>query len=182
MRTCLQITLLFGLAALQTLSANVSKTDPLQELLNHSPFGNPPANSQPTGPSNQPIEFRAVLEEHGKRIFSIYETTTHRSTWVELGRAQDGFKVETYDHTKQCVTVIYQGKTLSLPLTSAARKILPVQVAELPKAEIQEAAEFHDQPFRIGHVADELQIRRSVRDSMESSRNLVETPQAPAKR
>ena len=91
----------------------------LNGLVTNSPFGS--AKSGVTTGSNggEPFEFRAVLEENNSKFFSIYETATRRSNWVELNDPVNGFAVKSYDAAKESITVDYQGKSITLAIKRA---------------------------------------------------------------
>src|ERR1700694_153274 len=96
-----------------------STPDRFGGLLANSPFGSPRAGAPGSGTS-EPLEFRGVLEENGNRIFSIYETATHRSNWVDLNDPVNEFSVKDYDAAHDSVTVEFQGNPLKLALKRAA--------------------------------------------------------------
>ena len=160
-----------GLTALLPLAGAANTPDLLTGLLARSPFGSTATNPASTIAVNQPLEFRAVLEEQGTQIFSIYDTATRRSTWVNLNYLTDGLRIEAYDDVHECIMVLYQGKTLRLSLTGAWPKVRTVQVKLPQKSKAPEANEYHDKPFRIGHVAEEMEIRRLMRQSAATPEN-----------
>ena len=159
-----------------------SKPDAIQNLLSHPPFGSQAPNPVPAAASNQPIEFRGVLEEQGDMLFSIYETGNRRSVWVEMKKPTGEFRIEAYDEATENVTVFYQGRSLQLTLTSTshkprAAKAPPAPLARIRTAEMEEAEKYHDRPFRIGHVAEEMEIRLAVRRTESMA---AESPQPTA--
>ena len=87
-------------------------------LLANSPFGSLRTGAPGSGAA-EPLEFRAVLEENGNRIFSIYDTATHQANWVDLNDPVKEFSVKEYDAEHASVTVEYQGKTMTLALKRA---------------------------------------------------------------
>jgi hypothetical protein len=113
--------LVFGaFAAVDLAAAEGGTPDKLNSLLNNSPFGSSKAGGQVVGTgADQPLEFRAVLEEGGNKLYSIYDPATHRSTWVGLNDPANGFSVKTYDAGHENITVDYQGKTLTLAIKRA---------------------------------------------------------------
>jgi hypothetical protein len=146
------------------LLADQGARDRFVGLMNNSPFGRPAISQPKDAAVGDPLEFRAVLEERGSRFFSIYETTARRSVWVDLHESVNGFSVRAYDEEHACVIVEYQGKTLTLPLkgaASVARNKALATPSEIARPAIK--TQTSDQPFRIGHVADEIAIRQAVR-------------------
>lgn len=97
-----------------------SAPDKLNGLLNNSPFGQSRANAVAGSGASDPLEFRAVLEEKGNRFFSIYDTATHRSVWVELNDPVNGFSIKGYDAGHENVTVEFHDKSMTLSLKRAA--------------------------------------------------------------
>ncbi len=92
----------------------------LSGLVNNSPFGTLRSEDGGHNAATEPFEFRAILEEdNNKFLFSIYETATRRSNWVELNDPVNGFSVKSYDVGKQAIAVDYQGKALTLAIKQA---------------------------------------------------------------
>ena len=110
------LAVLLSLTAVLQLAGAANSRDRFQELLDRSPFGNTATNSAAAAPVLEPVEFRAVLEENGRRFFSIYENATHRSYWVNMDDTENGFSVKEYDETDLQIKLIYQGRLLTLPL------------------------------------------------------------------
>ena len=159
----LQAFLFVGLIVLRPAAGVARADDRLQELLDRSPFGSRETAAETNPAAEQPLEFRGVLEERGKQIFSIYQTASHRSMWVDLKQQTDNLRIESYDDAQECISVVYQGKALRLPLTGGSRKFKAPQSVppKIPKPEATN--EYHDRPFRIGHVFEENMIRQAVR-------------------
>lgn len=88
----------------------------LNGLVTNSPFGSAKSGAVLGSGGNEPFEFRAVLEGN---LFSIYDTNTHRSIWVELNDPVNGFSVKGYDVGKESITVDYQGKAMTLAIKRA---------------------------------------------------------------
>ena len=91
----------------------------LSGLVSNSPFGSSRAGVANGNAGGEPFEFRAVLEEKGSKFFSIFETATRRSNWVELNDPVNGFSVKGYDVAKETITVDYQGKSMTLAIKRA---------------------------------------------------------------
>jgi len=106
--------------AAMRLAAAASPADKVNRLLSDSPFGAARAGTTAGKIPEEALEFRAVLEENGARIFSIFEAKTQRSTWIELQHPVNGLTVESYDDRKEIVQVEYQGKHLTLPIRQAS--------------------------------------------------------------
>ncbi len=135
-------------------------------LANHSPFGLSGASSPGRAPLADPLEFRAVLEENGKHYFSVLETNSQRSTWVELNNSANGISVKNYSPTENTVSVEYRGLSLVLPLKGGRISLVSaadVTPPSLPQPASKADQEYGDQPFRIGHVVEEMQLREAVR-------------------
>lgn len=141
--------------------------DRLGGLLANSPFGTSRTGAPGSGTS-EPLEFRAVLEENGNRIFSIYETATHRSSWVDLNDPVNEFSVKEYDAAHDSVTVEYQGKPLKLalkraaPVVSAAPVTLPGNVAPPPNRNVP-VVQVQVAPQQLQQIRDEINRRRALR-------------------
>jgi hypothetical protein len=136
----------------------------LQELMERSPFGGAEAGPAANPAAEQPLQFRGVIEERGKRIFSIYQISSRRSMWMDLKRQTEGIRIESYDETQEWISVLYLGKSYRLPLSGGTRKITIAHTAPPKAPEPEETNEYHDKPFRIGHVFEENMIRQAVRE------------------
>ena len=109
-----------GVTALQAKASAEEAPSQLQALLNHSPFGHVEIGAGPAIVVDSPLEFRGVLEEHGRKLFSVYETGTRRTAWVDLNDLVNGFSVKAYHDEQPNIVVEYQGKILTLALKRAA--------------------------------------------------------------
>lgn len=107
------------LAGAATPAVGATPPDKMSGLLSNSPFGTGKAGALSTNASGEAFEFRAVLEEGGSKFFSIYETSTRKSNWVELNDPVNGFSVKTYDAAKESITLDYQGRSLTLAIKRA---------------------------------------------------------------
>lgn len=171
------ITLLFvGLTAMQSLTGADNSSNRLQELANRSPFDNTATKTASVASDRQPLEFRGVLEERGVRIFSIYDIVARRSTWFGLNRPMYDIRIEAYDETQQLITVVYQGRPLVLPLKGGRPMIPMEEMTSPPTAKVKEPNDYRDKPFRLGHVHEEILIRRTVRQPATASPVLPTTP------
>ena len=157
------IALLLGLATGQLLNAAGDQLDTFQGLLSRSPFGTTGTNQSAMTPTDQPLEFHAVLEENGRKLFSIYERTPRRSSWVDLNQPVDGFIIREYDDAKESIAVVYQGKSLTLFLKGAKPHFQTSELAPVQKPTNHAANEYYDKPFRLGHVLEEKMIRDAMR-------------------
>lgn len=155
--------LLFFLLVLSPLARAFNAQGKIKALLDHSPFANqaPPLTSV----SKDSLEFRAVLEERHRLIFSLFEITKHHSAWLELNEPVNGITASEYDDATQSLKVQYQGKTMTLTLKGAAMrdKIVSTMPPPVDLAATETESVYHDEPFRIGHVAEEIEIRSVLR-------------------
>jgi len=116
------------LAALP-LAGATAQPEKINGLLNNSPFGQSRAGTAAAAGSGDPLEFRAVLEDKGSMMFSIYDTVARRSTWVPLKDSSNGFAVNDYDAAKESITVDFHGRVMTLPIKRAPM----VAVAQGPR-------------------------------------------------
>ena len=166
--------ILVSILCLATLPCIADGVAPIEGLLGNSPFGQPKINAVTS--ATIPLEFRAVLEENGHLFFSLFETPARRSLWIKLHAQGPDISAEKYDASAGMLTVNYHGSTLTLPLKGSsfvAQIVSPVIQNKsdnaLPVA--NEAAidsPYHDRPFRVGHVVEEMHIRQAVRDNSEA--------------
>ncbi len=164
------------LGVLHQLEASPSQSGLLNDLLDRSPFGIPETKNVGDALIGNALEFRGILEENGSPIFSIFEITPRRSTWVGLNNSANGISIKSYDAATMTITVVYQEKHLTLPLKGGVAWVrsAPSTPTRAPQPTPALDTSYHDQPFRLGHVAEETAIRRAVR------RPAVERPNAPA--
>jgi len=152
----------------------------LNGLVTNSPFGSAKTGVVTGNTGNDPLEFRAVLEENNSKFFSIYDTNTHRSTWVELNDPVNGFSVKGYDAAKESITVDYQGKALTLAIKRAPAAVqvfqppqpaapqpgpngpVPQPVAGQP-GQVQPVAPAAIDQQRIQQIQEEIRRRRALR-------------------
>jgi len=153
----------------------------LNGLVTNSPFGSAKSGVAAGNSGNEPFEFRAVLEENNSKFFSIYDTNTHRSTWVELNDPVNGFSVKGYDAAKESITVDYQGKALTLAIkrAPAATQVFQPPAPQMPSqpgpngvvqqpaigqpGQVQPAAPSAVDQQRIQQIQEEIRRRRALR-------------------
>ncbi|MEO6994897.1 MAG: hypothetical protein ABI273_14915 [Lacunisphaera sp.] len=157
----------------------------LSGLVNNSPFGTLRSGGAGSNAATEPFEFRAVLGENdNKFLFSIYETATRRSNWVELNDPVNGFSVKSYDAGKQAITVDYQGKAMTLAIKQAPAAAIvyqapapqtgPMPILQSPGNSVQPVPTMPtaiDQQ-RIQQIQEEIRRRRALRNqAMEPNPN-----------
>lgn len=147
----------------------------LSGLVTNSPFGTGRSPGAATGVhSGEPFEFRAVVAEGDNKFFSIYDTATKRSNWVEVNDPVNGFSVKGYDAGKETITVDYQGKTMTLAIkrapavAQAMQQPMPVsngmpQPGVNPSAQPMPGPSAVDQQ-RIQQIQEEIRRRRALRN------------------
>ena len=157
--------------------AATAKVD-LSGLVNNSPFGTLRSGGPGSNAATEPFEFRSVLgEKDNKFLFSIYETATRRSNWVELNDPLNGFSVKSYDAGKQTITVDYQGKAMTLAIKQApavaqvyqapALQVGPVPVMQNPgnpSVQPSPAMPTAIDQQRIQQIQEEIRRRRALRN------------------
>ncbi len=145
-------------------------SEKMSGLLTNSPFGSAKAGVINSNANGEPFELRAVLE--GK-VFSIYETATRRSIWVELNDPVDGFSVKSYDAAKENIAVDYQGKIITLAIKRAPAVAQAIQqpvavpgsngmVMPGSNAPVPGAPTSVDQQ-RMQQIQEEIRRRRALR-------------------
>jgi hypothetical protein len=171
-------TRLFSLAGLSVLVLCRLGAAPTPEkmtgLLNNSPFGSAKSAQSAVGGNGEPFELRAVLEENGSKFFSIYDTATRRSNWVELNDPVNGFSIKSYDAAKENITVDYQGKSMTLAIkrAPAVAQVMQQPMPSVPGPNgpmvqpnmpgVQGAPTAVDQQ-RIQQIQEEIRRRRALR-------------------
>lgn len=147
-----------------------SPTDKINRLLSNSPFGQSRAGAAGGGATGDPLEFRGVLEENGNKLFSIYETGTHHSTWVELNDSVNGFSVKSYNPANETLSVEYQDRPLTLaikraaPVAQAAQFQAPPGVmAPTPANPTGQVGQSPVDQQRLQQIQEEIRRRRALR-------------------
>ncbi len=149
----------------------------LSGLVNNSPFGTLRSGGAGSNASTEPFEFRSILEENNSKFFSIYETATRRSNWVELNDPVNGFSVKFYDAGKQTITVDYQGKAMTLAIKQAP-PVAQVYQAPTPQTGPVPVVQNPGNPWvqagptmptaidqqRIQQIQEEIRRRRALRN------------------
>lgn len=160
----------------QVVAADSASAGKLSGLVTNSPFGTGRSGAVNGGSNGEPFEFRAVVEENGNKFFSIYETATKRSNWVEVNDPVNGFSVKGYDAGKETITIDYQGKAMTLaikrapavaqvmqqPMTLPAPNGMP-QTGNNPSAQAMPGPSAVDQQ-RIQQIQEEIRRRRALRN------------------
>ncbi|HEY4245443.1 MAG TPA: hypothetical protein VGM64_01240 [Lacunisphaera sp.] len=149
----------------------------LSGLVNNSPFGTLRSGGAGGNASTEPFEFRAILEENNNKFFSIYETATRRSNWVELNDPVNGFSIKSYDAGKQAITVDYQGKAMTLaikqaPAVAQVYQAPPPQTGPVPVMQTPGNPSLQAGPTmptaidqqRIQQIQEEIRRRRALRN------------------
>jgi hypothetical protein len=163
----------------------------LNGLVTNSPFGSPKSGVTTGSNGGEPFEFRAVLEENNSKFFSIYETATRRSNWVELNDPVNGFAVKSYDAAKESITVDYQGKSITLAIKRAPavaqvmqqppqpmpgpNGIIPPQGN--PAAQAGQAGPTAVDQQRIQQIQEEIRRRRALRSQAATPGGATAGPQ-----
>ncbi|MBW7895668.1 MAG: hypothetical protein H3C27_11185 [Opitutaceae bacterium] len=84
------------------------------ELIGRSPFADTGMAAKP----EQAVEFRGVLAESGRPLFSLYDFETKSSQWVGFNEPGGKLVVRSYDPSAQSIVVVRQGKSLNLTLNT----------------------------------------------------------------
>ncbi len=155
-----------------------SAPDKLNGLLDNSPFGVSRANAAAGSSASDPFEFRSVYEEKGSKFFSIYDTATHRSAWVELNDPVNGFTIKSYDAGHENVTVDYHNKTMTLSIKRApavAQAAPSMTTGTPPGNSSAQGAPSPTDPQRLQQIQEEIRRRRALRQP-----SLVPSPSSGA--
>jgi hypothetical protein len=111
--SCVSVLILAGLVSQPACAKDWSG------LLKNNPFGDPPPAEKPPEPTPQ-FELRGVVKEKSGYLLSLYETTSKKSWWMEVGQTEGGLIARDYDPKKEVALLERQGKSLALNLKSTA--------------------------------------------------------------
>jgi hypothetical protein len=179
------ISLSLCLAAALRLAGATVQPDKINGLLNNSPFGQSRAGATAGSGTNDPLEFRAVLEDKGGMMFSVYDTAAHRSIWVQLKDSTNGFAVNEYDAARESITVDFHGRSLILPIKRApavalaqtARPNVPGALGGGPSSSQAGSTPVDQQ--RMQQIQEEIRRRRALREQPSANASLAGTQGGP---
>ena len=155
--------------------------DALEALVRDSPFAPAAGAARASAPGAAgPLEFRGVVFEDGRYLFSVYDQTAQRGWWVTLGEEQPDlpFVARSYDRERDLLTVEHQGRSVTLELQAghvAGSAAPPAEQSPPPLPNPRESAgqagptpanppvPANAQPAegqRLQELADELRRRR----------------------
>lgn len=90
-------------------------SDKFEGLLRNSPFGQS-VEAAPKGDAQGDLEFRSLMVQGGRTYFSIHDTATRRSAWIELNDPVEGVLIKDYDASDDSITLTHRGSPLTLTL------------------------------------------------------------------
>ena len=91
------------------------------------------------------FEFRGAMQLNGVWRFSLHDTASQLSFWLELEKTRRGVKPLAFDPEASLLTVQYREKSYSLPLVQAEEAPLAVATST-PRAEAQSKEKEHVLP------------------------------------
>jgi hypothetical protein len=158
----------FGLGA-----CGVHAAVSLDGLAARSPFL--PQQDQAAAPvvtENAAVEFRGMIATKDGVLFGLYDRTRNVGAWVRENDKSAEFQVQSYDASADLVTVDYQGRKFTLPLSTsriATAAPSPVQAPRPPGqtgggAPVAVNAVSAD-ATRLESVAAEVRRRRALRQA-----------------
>ena len=152
----------------------------LDQLARNSPFGRSGPNPSAAKLADS-LEFRGVYEENGRRYFSLFDAAERHGAWVEMNELGIGWAVTAYNPATETVVVTRQDRSLTLKLRNST-VTSPASLAKAPAAPVMTPPRdpaITDQPFRVGHVAEETLIRRAVRQTATPTPHLAAPAGSP---
>lgn len=160
------------------LAQAIPASDPLDALVQDSPFL-PPAGAGPAAATaTGPLEFRGVVFEGGRFLFSVYDQGSRISHWIGFDEGDAPVIARSYDREQDILTVEHQGRTVALklqvghvegqspgeaspaPLPGAAEAAQPSAAA--PSAPDTSRTTPAAESQRLQELADELRRRREA--------------------
>jgi hypothetical protein len=137
----------------------------LQTLLTRPPFA-PTATLVDAAAAGGGLEFRGVIVDGGETFFSIFESAKRAALWVGLNEPGNPFTVQSYDSSRETVTVEYQGRTLALTLKQSSIQAAEIPAPAVPAAQPEPAAGAAvpaDVAERNARITEEIRRRRALR-------------------
>ena len=170
----------------------------LESLLAKSPFSTAPAAVAPAADEAANLELRSVLQEDGEYVFSIFDSTTHRSYWVRRSDNDARLTIRDYDARRELLLVELNGRTVRMALNQARRQAAgpaptPAVAANLPQHS-PFSAPTPNQPPSIApsppetlspqqvQLAAEIQMRRAARRAARGADRGTRLPRGGARR
>jgi len=130
------------------------------------------------------VEFRGMIATKDGVLFGLYDRTRNVGAWVREKDKSAEFQVQSYDASADLVTVDYQGRKFTLPLSTsriATAAASPVPVAR-PAVQSGSSAPVAvnaapADAARLESVAAEVRRRRALRQAAATG---APAPAAPA--
>lgn len=111
---------------------------PLDGLAAESPFMlKQEETAAPVATENAAVEFRGMITMKDGVYFGLYDRTKNSSAWVKQDDKGGDFVVKSYDAGSDMVSVLYQGQSYTLALSTA--KIGTAVPSAVPAANAQPA-------------------------------------------
>lgn len=96
---------------------NSSKMEPLRAV---------PSNGAPLA---RELEFRGVIQMGGTYRFSLYNKKEQRGYWIPAGGSQEGISVSDYDPDSMSLSVLSNGRSERITLSTATETPMPVAIS-----------------------------------------------------
>lgn len=151
----------------------------LDGLLESSPFA-PMVQPAPAAKveTESGLELRSVLADGNSFRFSLFDTTTKQSFWVQLNQAGKPALAREYDQAGEVLSVDFNGKQLKVPLKKA--KLVAKNVPTVPEAAKGPVSSPLPVAIAPARSTDEVQRMQKITEEVRSRRLARQTGLRPA--
>jgi hypothetical protein len=149
----------------------------LDGLVANSPFmPRQEENAAPVVTEDAVVEFRGMITTENGVLYGLYDRSRNKGAWVRENEKGADFVVQSYDATADLVTLNYQGRKLTLPLSAsriaaAAPSAVAVARPAMPSGVTGGGNTVRATPAdatRLESVAAEVRRRRALRQAAAS--------------
>jgi hypothetical protein len=166
---------------LQAQVTGVGEVPASPTILNRSPFI-PPGWAPPEVRRPQPkqeqkspgYEFRGVYKLGEEYRFLVSEPRSRSGSWVELGKAYEGYEVRDFDPKSETLTLFFNDEEVPVKLADVESNPTPMPVSgQVQSSTSQKASDNSQRPVR-------RTIRPASRTTEDGSRERTDAPPPPA--
>jgi hypothetical protein len=153
---------------------------PMPTILDRSPFI-PPGWAPPEVRRAQPkqeqksagYEFRGIYKLGEEYRFLVSEPRSRSGSWVELGKAYEGYEVRDFDPKSETLTLFFNNEEVPVKLADVDANPTPIPVSGQVQSAPQKASDNSQRPVR-------RTIRPASRNTEDGSRERTAAPPPPA--
>jgi hypothetical protein len=133
---------------------------------NVSPFLPSGSNAAKAGQVDlDSLQLRGLLTTSKGTRYCIYDPSTKRSVWLSVKEANDNFTIDSADATTGIVTIVQQGRRMSLALVDSKVSSTSTSVGASPAlTRVVLNPTPQDEQRRLQAITEEINRRRQLRE------------------